>query len=65
MRLGFSGAKATLTTFGYFVGALPRYYLSPEEQGVDSLLKHGRFFLEGNSEIGDMTISDGGASAKV
>ena len=63
VRLGFSGAKAAPTTFGYGVGALSRYYLSPGEQGVDSLLKHGRFFLEGNAGIGGTTISDGGASA--
>ena len=36
---------------------------SSGEQGVDSLLKHGRFFLEGNAGIGGTTISDGGASA--
>ena len=37
--------------------------LSSGEQGVDSLLKHGRSFLEGNAGIGGTTISDGGASA--
>lgn len=63
VRLGFSGAKSAPTTFSYGVGALSRYYFSPGEQGVDSLLKHGRFFLEGNAGIGGTTISDGGASA--
>ena len=63
VRLGFSGAKSAPTTFNYGAGAMSRYYLSPGEQGVDSLLKHGRFFLEGNAGIGGTTISDGGASA--
>lgn len=63
VRLGFSGAKSSPTTFNYGVGALSRYYLSPGEEGVDSLLKHGRFFIEGNAGIGGTTISDGGASA--
>ena len=63
VRLGFSGAKGSPTTFNYGVGALSRYYLSPGEQGVDNLLKHGRFFVEGNAGIGGTTISDGGASA--
>lgn len=63
VRLGFSGAKSSPTTFNYGVGALSRYYLSPGEEGVDSLLKHGRFFIEGNAGIGGTTISDGGDSA--
>ena len=63
VRLGFSGAKNSPTNFGYGVGALSRYYFSPGEQGIDSLLKHGRFFVEGNAGIGGTTISDGGASA--
>ncbi|KIA90807.1 hypothetical protein [Kaistella jeonii] len=63
VRLGFSGAKDSPTYFTYGVGALSRYYISPGEQGVDSLLKHGRFFLEGNAGIGGSTISDGGDSA--
>ncbi len=60
VNLGFSGAKGYPTTFNYGVGALSRYYFSPD---VDSLLKHGRFFVEGNAGIGGQTISDGGASA--
>ena len=63
VKLGFSGAKGSPTTFGYGVGALSRYYFSPGEQGIDNLLKHGRFFVEGNAGIGGTTISDGGASA--
>ncbi|QOW10008.1 hypothetical protein Q73A0000_06340 [Kaistella flava (ex Peng et al. 2021)] len=63
VRLGFSGAKSSPTTFTYGVGALSRYYLSPGQEGVDSLLKHGRWFVEGNAGIGGTTISNGGASA--
>lgn len=62
VRLGFSGADS-VTRFTYGVGALSRYYFSPGEGGIDNLLKHGRFFVEGNVGIGGSTISDGGASA--
>lgn len=62
-NLGFNGAKGLPTTFKYGLGALSRYYLSPDEKGVDNLLKQGRFFLEGNIGIGGSTISQGGASA--
>lgn len=61
--LGFSGAKDAATTFNYNVGALGRYYLSPGEQGVDNLLKQGRFFVEGNVGIGGTSISKGGSSS--
>lgn len=63
VNLGFSGAKDAATTFEYNVGALGRYYLSPNEKGVDNLLKHGRWFLETNVGIGGTSISKGGASA--
>ncbi|WHF52622.1 hypothetical protein QGN23_04920 [Chryseobacterium gotjawalense] len=63
VRLGFSGAKSSPTTFTYGVGALSRYYFSSGEEGMDSLVRHGRFFVEGNAGIGGTTISDGGASA--
>jgi hypothetical protein len=62
VKLGFAGANSQ-TTFDYGVGALSRYYFSPGEQGLDNLLKHGRFFLEGNAGIGGRNISDGGGSA--
>lgn len=62
-NLGFSGAKAAPTTFNYGVGALSRYYFSPADMGGETLLKHGRFFVEGNVGIGGTTISDGGDSA--
>lgn len=62
VSLGFAGAKGGPTTFNYGVGALSRYYFSPGEAGVDNLLKHGRFFIEGNAGIGGQTISDGGDS---
>lgn len=61
--LGFSGTDGGPTAFKYGVGALSRYYFSPGEAGIDSLLKHGRFFVEGKAGIGGTTISDGGASA--
>ena len=63
VNLGISGAKASPTTFNYGVGALSRYYLAPGQEGIDNLLKHGRFFVEGNAGVGGTTISDGGASA--
>jgi hypothetical protein len=62
-NLGFNGAKGLPTTSRYAVGALSRYYLSPNKNGVENLVKHGRFFLEGNVGIGGSTISQGGASA--
>lgn len=62
INLGFSGVNS-VNTFKYGVGLMSRYYLSPGEQGVDSLLKHGRFFLEGNAGIGGTTVSNGGPSA--
>lgn len=44
--------KNSPTTFTYAVGGLGRYYLSPNEAGVDNLLNHGRFFVEGNVGVG-------------
>lgn len=49
-------SKDSNTRFNYGVGALGRYYMSPGEQGVDNLLQHGRFFLEGNVGIGGNSI---------
>lgn len=63
VNLGFSGAKGSSTTYNYGVGALGRYYLNPGEKGVDSLLKHGRWFLEGNVGIGGQSGTGGGSSA--
>lgn len=63
VNLGFSGAKDAPTTFTYNVGALGRYYLNPGEQGIDNLLKHGRWFIEGNLGVGGTSISKGGASS--
>ena len=63
INLGVSGAKDAQTEFNYGAGALSRYYFSPGEQGLDNLLRHGRFFLEGNAGIGGTTFSEGGASA--
>lgn len=61
--LGFSGAKNVSTSFDYGVGALSRYYFSPGEGGLDNLLKHGRFYVQGKAGIGGQTTSDGGDSA--
>lgn len=63
VRLGFAGAKGSDTQFNYGVGALSRYYFSPGEQGIDNLLRHGRFFVEGNAGIGGQNASNGGDSA--
>src|SRR5690606_5301232 len=63
VNFGFSGADGAPTTFIYNVGALGRYYLNPDERGVDNLLKHGRWFVEANAGIGGTSISKGGASS--
>lgn len=47
------------TEFVYGVGGLGRYYLSPGEKGVDNLLHHGRWFLEGNVGIGGRSVENG------
>ncbi len=61
VTLGVSGVKDGPTVFTYNVGPLARYYFSGEQ--VDSLLKHGRFFVEGNAGIGGTSTSKGGDSA--
>lgn len=43
----------------YGIQALSRYYLSPGEEGVDNLLKNGRFFLEANAGIAGVNVKDG------
>ncbi|WP_027380966.1 hypothetical protein [Chryseobacterium daeguense] len=48
--------KGSETEFTYGVGGLGRYYLSPGEKGVDNLLNHGRWFLEGNVGIGGRSV---------
>ncbi len=47
------------TDFTYGIGALGRYFLSPGEKGVDNLLHHGRWFLEGNVGIGGRSVENG------
>lgn len=49
-------SKDSNTRFNYGVGALGRYFLSPGQEGVDNLLNHGRWFLEGNVGIGGYSI---------
>ncbi len=60
VTLGFSKPGAGQSTqFDYGVGALGRYFLSPGEKGVDNLLNHGRFFLEGNIGVGGFNVENG------
>ncbi len=57
--LGFNKVtNGSPTEFTYGVGALGRYYLSPGEKGVDNLLNHGRWFLEGNVGIGGRSVEN-------
>ncbi|SFI13464.1 hypothetical protein [Halpernia frigidisoli] len=51
--------KDSGTKFTYAVGGLGRYYVSPGEQGIDNLLKHGRFFMEGNVGVGGQNTKGG------
>ncbi len=62
-NLGFAGAKGSETIWNYGAGALGRYYLSPGQEGVDNLLKNGRWFFEANLGIGGQSASNGGDSA--
>ncbi|HCA07845.1 hypothetical protein [Chryseobacterium sp.] len=60
VKLGFlKPGKGEATQFNYAVGALGRYFLSPGEKGVDNLLNHGRWFLEGNVGIGGTSVENG------
>ncbi|AYD48386.1 MAG TPA: hypothetical protein VFQ86_06595 [Arachidicoccus soli] len=52
-----NGIAPKTTVYG--VQALGRYYLSPGEQGVDNLLKHGRFFAEANAGIAGVNVTGG------
>ena len=57
--LGFNKVtNGSPTEFTYGVGALGRYFLSPGEKGVDNLLNHGRWFLEGNAGIGGRSVEN-------
>ena len=57
--LGFNKVtNGSPTEFTYGVGAMGRYYLSPGEKGVDNLLNHGRWFLEGNAGIGGRSVEN-------
>lgn len=63
VNLGFNksaennGISTKATTYG--VQALSRYYLSPNEKGIDNLSKNGRFFIEGNAGFAGVNIKDG------
>lgn len=63
VNLGISKVtNGSPTRFDYGVGALGRYYLSPGEKGVDNLLRHGRWFLEGNVGIGGASVEHGNST---
>ncbi|CAA7196384.1 hypothetical protein D1631_16400 [Chryseobacterium nematophagum] len=63
VTLGFNKiSNGSPTRFDYAVGGLGRYYLSPGEKGVDNLLNHGRWFLEGNVGIGGNTVEHGNST---
>ncbi|UTG66784.1 outer membrane beta-barrel protein (plasmid) [Elizabethkingia anophelis] len=60
VTFGFSGSKDSSTKYTYNIGALGRYYFNNDQ--VDNLLKHGRFFVEGNLGIGGTSFTKGGNS---
>ena len=60
VAFGFGGTKDGPTTYTYSVGPMARYYFNDNQ--VDSLLKHGRFFVEGNAGIGGESTTKGGNS---
>lgn len=63
VNLGISKVtNGSPTRFDYAVGGLGRYYLSPGEKGVDNLLNHGRWFLEGNVGIGGSSVENGNST---
>ncbi|AQX02190.1 outer membrane beta-barrel protein [Elizabethkingia anophelis] len=59
VTFGFSGTKGAPTTYTYNLGPLARYYFNHDKV---NLLKHGRFFIEGNAGIGGTTQTLGGGS---
>ena len=60
-NLGVQGAKGSATVWTYQIGALGRYYANNGQ--IDNLLKHGRFFVEGNVGFGGVSITQGGSSS--
>ncbi len=60
-NLGVDGVKGGPNTWTYQLGLLGRYYANQGQ--VDNLLKHGRFFLEGNFGFGGVSITQGGSSS--
>ena len=54
--LGLQTAKGAGTNVNYGIGALGRYYINPEKVSV---LRHGRFFLEGSVGIEGDNPSNG------
>jgi hypothetical protein len=60
VQLGFSkSGEGAPTTTTYGVGPLGRYYVNDPKM---NLLKHGRWFFEGNFGIQGVNVSEGGGS---
>lgn len=57
--LGYGRVNSVGTTV-WGIQALGRYYISPNQYGIDNILKHGRFFIEANLGAGGYNISNGG-----
>ncbi|MDR1742705.1 MAG: hypothetical protein LBR48_02660 [Dysgonamonadaceae bacterium] len=58
VRLGIDKVKDVKAIYEYGVGAFGRYYLGPDEQGVNNFLQYGRWFLEVGAGIGGATGGD-------
>ncbi len=56
VNFSLATAKGSGTTTGYGVGALGRYYLDDARVNI---LKHGRFFFEGNAGVQGVSLSGG------
>jgi hypothetical protein len=54
--LGISGAKDAGTNFSYGIGAFGRYYIN---DSTINLLRHSRFFVEGNAGIEGFNPAEG------
>jgi len=59
VQFGIAGAKDAATTLDYGVGPFARYYVSDSKVNV---LKHGRWFAEGNAGFAGQNVSKGGNS---
>ena len=59
LNFGLQGAKNGATSTTYGIGPLARYYMGKTDL---DMLKHGRWFVEGNVGVGGTNVSDGGPS---